>query len=117
MNLLGYSISYGEIKPDQNRLQALLDLSPPTNANELKRVVGLFAYYARWIENFSKKATPLMNCKTCPLTDEDLKSFTQLKKELANASLGTIRDDLPFEVETDASDHAIAGILSQNEDL
>ena len=114
MNLLGYNISYGEIKPDQNRLQALLDLSPPTNANELKRVVGLFAYYARWIENFSKKAAPLMNCKTCPLTDEGFKSFIQLKKDLANASLGTIRDDLPFEVETDASDHAIAGILSQN---
>ena len=114
LNLLGYNILYGKIKPDQNRLQALLDLSPPTNANELKRVVGLFAYYAQWIENFSKKAAPLINCKTCPLTDEGLKSFTQLKKDLANASLGTIRDDLHFEVETDASDHAIAGILSQN---
>ena len=58
LNLLGYNISYGEIKPDQNRLQALLDLSPPINANKLKRVVGLFAYYARWIENFSKKLHP-----------------------------------------------------------
>ena len=55
-----------------------------------------------------------MNCKTCSLTDEGFKSLTQLKKDLANASLGTIRDDLPYEVETDASDHAIAGILLQN---
>ena len=114
LNLLGYNISHGKITPDQIRLQALLDLSPPTNANELKHVVGLFAYYAQWIENFSKKAAPLMNCKTCLLTDKGLKSFTQLKKDLANASLGTIRDDLPFEVKTKASDHATAGILSQN---
>ena len=55
-----------------------------------------------------------MNCKTCPLTDEGLKSFTQPKNDLVKSSLGTIRDNLSFKVETDASDHAIAGILSQN---
>jgi len=36
-----------------------------------------------------------------------------LKSDLIHARLGVIRDDLPFEVETDASDYAIAAILSQ----
>ena len=58
-----------------------------------------------------------MNCKTCPSTDEGLKSFTQLNKDLANASLGTIRDNLPFEVETDASDHVMPAFYHTMEDL
>ena len=114
MNLLGYNISNGEVKPDRNRLQALLDLKPPETMKELKRVVGLFAYYARWIQNLSKKAAPLLDCKASPVTNEALKAFNLLKSDLGEASLGAIRDDLPFEVETDASDHANAAILSQN---
>ena len=43
-----------------------------------------------------------------------MKAFNLLKSDLGEASLGAIGDDLPFKVETDASDHAIAAILSQN---
>ena len=80
----------------------------------MKRVVRLFAYYARWIQNFFKKAAPLLDCKACPVTNEALKAFNLLKSDLGETSLDAIRDDLPFEVETDASDHAIVAILSQN---
>jgi len=51
INLLGYQISHGEIRPDPKRLQLLLNLPPPASPQELKRVTGMFAYYARWIEN------------------------------------------------------------------
>ncbi|XP_026689427.2 retrovirus-related Pol polyprotein from transposon opus [Ciona intestinalis] len=69
LDLLGYRISFGNIRPDPHRLQPLLQLPPPRSSKELKRIV---------------------------------------------ASLGSIQDDLPFEVESDASDYAIAAILSQN---
>ena len=55
-----------------------------------------------------------MTCETLPLQGDALKSFTQLKSDLGRASFGAIKDELPFEVETDASDYAIAAILSQN---
>jgi len=55
----GYLVAYKQIKPDPRRLQALLDLPEPTCAKDLKRVCGLFSYYAKWIPNFSKKAVPL----------------------------------------------------------
>jgi len=48
------------------------------------------------------------------LDSQALESFARLKDDLAKASLGTIRDDLAFEVESDASDYAIAAILSQD---
>ena len=78
LNLLGYSISHQEVRPDQERLQALLDMKPPNTNRELKRAIGLFSYYARWMENFSENAAPLLTCETSPLQGDALKSFTQL---------------------------------------
>ena len=43
----GYLVAYKQIKPDPRRLQALLDLPEPTCAKDLKRVCGLFSYYAK----------------------------------------------------------------------
>jgi len=47
------------------------------------------------------------------LDSQALESFARLKDDLAKAGLGTVQDDLAFEFESDASDYAIANILSQ----
>jgi len=113
LDLLGYRVSCGELQPDPSRLQPLLTLQPPSSPKGLKRITGLFAYYAKWIKDFSKKARPLQSTSTFPLGNEALEAFKTLKSDQIHASLGVIRDDLSFEVETDASDYAIAAILSQ----
>jgi len=41
-------------------------------------------------------------------------AFKTLKNDLCNASLGSVQDGVPFEVETDASDFALAAVLSQD---
>jgi len=69
VNLLGYQISHGEIRPNSQRLQPLLNLPPSESLRELKRVTGMFAYYARWIENFLKRAGPhpeFSSFRRCP---------------------------------------------------
>jgi len=66
LETLGYLVAYKQIKPDPKRLQALLDLPEPTCAKELKRVSGLFSYYAKWIPNVSKKAGSLLHCNAFP---------------------------------------------------
>ena len=80
--MLGYLVAYKQIKPDPKRLQALLDLPEPTCAKEMKRVSGLFAYYAKWIPNFSKKGGPLLHCKAFPLSNEAVIAFKTLKNDL-----------------------------------
>ena len=109
--MLGYLAANKQIKPDPKRLQALLDLLDPTCAKELKRVSGLFSYYAKWIPNFSKKACPLLHCNAFPLSNEAMIAFETLKNDLCNASLGSVQDGVPFEVETDASDFALSAVL------
>jgi len=102
------------VKPDPQRLQPLLDLPPQSIAKELKRVSGMFSYYSKCISNFSEKASPLLHASTFPLDDDTLNSFQILKDDLAKACLSAIGDDLLFEVETDASDFALAAILPQD---
>ena len=48
-----------------------------------------------------------------PLGPAAAHAFAELKSELGKASLGAIQVGVPFELGTDASDHAIAAILSQ----
>jgi hypothetical protein len=55
INLLGYGIGHGVITPDLVRLRPLHVFPPPENARTLQRVVGMFAYYAKWIPHFSDK--------------------------------------------------------------
>ena len=111
--LLGYQITYNTVKPDPDRLKPLLKMAPPTTPKELKSICGMFAYYAKWIENFSAKAAPLIKAEKFPLEENALESFQMLKENLINANLGCIHHDMPFTIESDASDYAIAAILSQ----
>jgi len=114
LEMLGYLVAYKQIQPDPKRQQALLDLPEPTCAKTLKRVSGLFSYYAKWFHNFSKKVGPLLHCNAFPHSNEAVIAFKMLKNDLCNASVGSIQDGVPFEVETDASDFALAAVLSQD---
>ena len=117
INLLGYCIGNGVIAPDQERLRPLQEFPPPENLKSLKRVVSMFAYYAKWIPNYSDKVKPLSQATSFPLDVDALNAFMMLKKELGKASLHSIDESLPFVVETDASEVALSATLNQGVDL
>ena len=71
----------------------------------------MFAYYARWIENFFTKIAPLTGIKTFPLTNKAVSAFETLRSNLSSACLHCINDEKPFTVECDS---AIGAILNQN---
>ncbi|XP_048577994.1 uncharacterized protein LOC125559879 [Nematostella vectensis] len=113
INILGYCVGRGVITPDQERLRPLQEFPPPQSSQSLKRVVGMLAYYAKWIPNFSDKIQPLSQATTFPLNAEALNAFNALKKELESATLHSIDESVPFEVECDASEVAISATLNQ----
>ena len=114
ITVLGYEIENGKISPDKNRLQPLLDLAEPKTFKELKQVRGLFAYYAKWIADFSTKVRPLIDTEVFPLSASAKKAFKTLKKDLGDVTLMAIDEDQKFVVETDASNVAISATLNQN---
>ena len=113
INLLGYHICKGEIKPDPERLKLLMELPLPHDIKSLRRVVGLFSYYSQWIIKFSDKIAPLAHCTSFPLSSAAQETFEVLKKEIANSVVNSIDETLPYIVETDASDISIAATLNQ----
>ena len=58
LDLLGFIISQGEIKPDPVRTEPLRKLELPRDQKSLQRCVGMFAHYSQWIPNYSKKIQP-----------------------------------------------------------
>ena len=112
--ILDYKIGFGYIKPDPDRVQPLFDLPLPQSTKELQRMIGLFAYYARWIPSYSEKVRPLIKSQSFPLTEEAILAIKTLKDTLASATLQPIDFFQPLTVETDASEFAIAATLNQD---
>ena len=113
ISILGYTISHNCISPDQSRLKPLLEMGPPTSLKAQKRIVGMFAYYSKFIENFSDKMYPLNHNTQFPVPNSVLEAFRRLKLDLRDAALQAIDFDEQFVVETDASDFCIAATLNQ----
>ena len=82
LNILGYQIKHQNISPDPDRLKPLMDMPVPSSLKELKRVRGLFAYYAKWLLDFSTKIKHLAETQTFPLPKESVETFENLKKDL-----------------------------------
>ena len=73
----------------------------------------MFAYYGKWIPNFSDRIQPLVNSKLFPISATALAAFNHLKKQLLDATLSSVDEEMPFVVECDASDVAVSAVLNQ----
>ena len=114
LKILGSIVEGGTIKPDPDRLKPLMELSPPKNVKELRRVMGFFAHYSKYITSFSAKLRPLSQTKSFPISEEAVTAFNVLKSDIQNSVIGAVDTSLPFTLETDASDFAIAAVLNQS---
>ena len=61
VDLLGYTIVQGNIKPDADWMKPLLDIPLPTSNRALDRTLGLFAYYSKWCISFPKSISIVPN--------------------------------------------------------
>ena len=113
LSILGYVVEDSNMRPDPERLRPLRQLAMPHDMKSLRRVLGFFAYYSQWIREYSNKVRPLSITTTFPASKEAEIAFQQLKRDIEGSVVTAIDEDLPFEVETDASESAIAATLNQ----
>ena len=118
VSFLGYEVSNVGVNMLPNRVKAIQEWEAPTNLKALQSFLGFCNFYRGFIHQYSEIVVPLTNLtkKNVPYvwTDLQQKSFDKLKQEFMGANVMRHFDrSLPVILETDASDFAISGILSQ----
>ena len=58
---LGHIVSNEGVSVDPQKIEAVSNWPRPKNPTEVRSFLGLAGYYRRFVQNFSKIATPLMN--------------------------------------------------------
>src|SRR3954462_4617787 len=86
---LGHVISAKGIAVNLERVQAVLDWTPPESVKQVRSFLGLASYCRRFIEKFSKVAKPLTELlkkdKKFLWTPKWEESFQELKRRLTSA--------------------------------
>ncbi|RYO77870.1 hypothetical protein DL764_010172 [Monosporascus ibericus] len=116
---LGLIISTDGIAMDPDKVKAIQQWEQPGSLRELQRFLGFANFYRRFIKGFSSIARPLTalmsKAKWTGLFPDDAKAaFRQLKNAFSTAPVLSYYDPRRRTVlETDASDWASGGVLSQ----
>ena len=116
---MGHVISGAGISIDLSKVEAINSWSRPTNPSEVRSFLGLAGYYRRFVEGFSKTASPLTQLTrkgiTFKWTETYEQSFQELKKRLTSAPILSIPSGTGgFVVYSDASKNGLGCVLMQN---
>ena len=118
---LGLIIRPGGIEMDSEKVAAIVSWQPPGVVRDLQRFLGFANFYRRFIEGFSKICKPLNDLLRKDTKwywgEPQQKAFDELKGAFSVAPVLALFDyDKKTVLETDASDWASGGILSQYDD-
>lgn len=61
LKFLGHFVSHDDIPPDLEKTLAVAAFLPPSNKRDVRRFLGLCAYYRCLVQNFSNIAMPLIS--------------------------------------------------------
>ena len=116
---LGHVISKNGIAVNPERVQAVLNWTPPQTVKQVRSFLGLASYCRRFVENFSKIAKPLTNLlhkdTKFEWTSECQQSFQTLKDKLTTAPVLAPPDTKKdFVIYCDASRQGLGCVLMQD---
>lgn len=115
---LGHLVTAEGVRPDEDKIHAVMEFPVPSTAKEVRGFLGLAGYYRRFVPRFAEKAKPLTL-----LTGKDRKfqwgteqeeAFRELKEALCTEPVLIYPDFKDqFILATDASGVAVGAVLSQ----
>ncbi len=117
---LGFHLGHGQVRPQIDKTAAVAACPSPKTKKEVRQFLGLAGYYRRFIQNFSDLTSPLTDLtkKEAPdpvqWTEPCQQALTQVKAALCGGPLlHSPNFDLPFLLQTDASDRGLGAVLAQ----
>jgi len=117
--VLGYILEVGGVKPDLKRVFNMLSWDRPNNRKKLQSLLGIINFFRKFIPHATEMMYPIMRIKG--------KTFDWYKQAGAEKAYNNIYktlvtkgpflhfpiDNIPIELATDASEHAIGATLFQ----
>ena len=119
LEYLGYWMTREGIQPVPKKVQAIVNLQPPTNTKQVRKFIGMVNFYHDMWRTRSHLLAPLTrlvsNNVKFTWTDVEQKSFEDIKRVLSRQTLLAYPHfDKPFIIHTDASDTQIQAVISQD---
>lgn len=59
LKYLGHMVTKDGIKPDPEKVEAIIKMEPPGNVKAVRRFLGMASWYRKFISQFSQLAQPL----------------------------------------------------------
>ena len=120
VDFLGYMVSPEGLSMDPAKTEVVQAWPMPKNVKDVQSFLGFANFYRRFIANYSAIAKPLTNLTRkevkFEMTTKCIAAFNELKGAFTTAPvLAHFHPEYPTIVETDASDYAIAAVLSQED--
>lgn len=120
VDYLGVRISPGHVGMDPVKVSGVTSWPVPRNVKQVQRFLGFCNFYRRFVEDYAGITRPLEKLKGKGVPwrwgDVEQRAFDTLKKAFSSAPVLMMPEmEAAFRVETDASDFAIGGILSQKD--
>uniref|UniRef100_A0A8C5MLK4 Gypsy retrotransposon integrase-like protein 1 n=1 Tax=Leptobrachium leishanense TaxID=445787 RepID=A0A8C5MLK4_9ANUR len=118
IEFLGYVLSPGHVEMDKAKIKVILDWPTPRDKKMVQQFMGFANFYRRFIRSFSHLTAPITSLTKKDVrfcwTEEAQQAFNKLKESFTQAPILKQPDiNLPYSLETDASDIALGAILSQ----
>ena len=115
---LGHIISSKGIATDPSKTSKITKWPIPTTVQQVQQFLGLASYYRKFIKDFATVAKPLHRLteqgRPFRWTEDCASAFAELKLRLTSAPILTYPDfQLPFILDTDASNTGVGAVLSQ----
>ena len=118
--ILEVIVGKGQVQMETDKVKTVKKWKTPTKIKEVESFPGFANFYRQFIKNFSHIAKPLNKLKEkkeWKWEEEQQRAFDELKDKITSQPvLALPKREGKFQVETDTSEHAIGGVLSQEQD-
>ncbi|XP_050533909.1 uncharacterized protein K02A2.6-like [Daktulosphaira vitifoliae] len=119
VKFLGFIFNEKGVKPDNDKIQSIQELTTPINKKQLQSFLGMINYLRAFLPNLSERLKPFRELlKKNVLWNwsvECERAFCDLKESLCNVTiLANFNNDQDLEIQCDASEGALGCCIFQN---